>query len=181
MHTPTILSFFSIICVALVSALPGNSVSPAKLSDQKNNSPTADMKANVKCNVSGQQKTKLLSFTAKDQTGGAYQHLIGQKGNAHNGAGPSNCGRVSCGYGLAVYFCNDVSKYNLLHLGPMLSSKYGLEIAKLEQGPAVSVPWSTLAQYTNDIGMVCGGGVTISGTGEQYFNFEKTINSNGQK
>lgn len=115
MYTSTLVSLLCLMSFGMASALPGNAVSPAKLSDQQSNAATDAMKANVKCNLSGQQKTKLLSFAAKDQTGGAYQHLMSQKGSAHNGAGPSNCGRVSCGYGLAVYFCNDVRSHTRCH------------------------------------------------------------------
>lgn len=38
----------------------------------------------------------------------ALLYLNDVKGNPVNSAGPGNCGRVSCGYGAAVWWCNDV-------------------------------------------------------------------------
>lgn len=38
--------------------------------------------------------------------GSGYLRRLG--GRPGNGAGPGNCGRVSCSYGSAIYWCNDV-------------------------------------------------------------------------
>ncbi|KAE8378283.1 hypothetical protein BDV26DRAFT_281199 [Aspergillus bertholletiae] len=35
------------------------------------------------------------------------QYLRGVSGNPQNGPGPGNCGRVSCGYNAAIWWCND--------------------------------------------------------------------------
>jgi hypothetical protein len=37
------------------------------------------------------------------------RYLRGLNGNPTNGAGPGNCGRVSCSYDSAIWWCNDVS------------------------------------------------------------------------
>lgn len=37
------------------------------------------------------------------------QYLRGLKGRPSNGPGPGNCGRVSCSYDNAIWWCNDVS------------------------------------------------------------------------
>lgn len=37
-------------------------------------------------------------------------HLRGVSGQPTNGPGPGNCGRVSCSYDSAIWWCNDVSK-----------------------------------------------------------------------
>ncbi|KAF9881493.1 hypothetical protein CkaCkLH20_00639 [Colletotrichum karsti] len=37
----------------------------------------------------------------------AVQYLNWVTGRPRNGGGPANCGRVSCGYKTAVWFCND--------------------------------------------------------------------------
>jgi hypothetical protein len=37
------------------------------------------------------------------------QHLVKVPGKPHNGPGPGNCGRVSCSWGAAMFWCNDVS------------------------------------------------------------------------
>jgi hypothetical protein len=34
-------------------------------------------------------------------------YLRGVPGNPHHGAGPGTCGRVSCSYGSAIYWCNE--------------------------------------------------------------------------
>lgn len=36
-------------------------------------------------------------------------YLHGVPGKPRNGPGPGNCGRVSCGYSAAIWWCNDVS------------------------------------------------------------------------
>lgn len=36
-------------------------------------------------------------------------YLKGIKGQPRNGPGPGNCGRVSCSYDSAIWWCNDVS------------------------------------------------------------------------
>jgi hypothetical protein len=36
-------------------------------------------------------------------------YLNGVRGQPRNGPGPSNCGRVSCSYDSAIWWCNDVS------------------------------------------------------------------------
>lgn len=38
-----------------------------------------------------------------------YRYLWGLKGKPTNGPGPGNCGRVSCSYDSAIWWCNDVS------------------------------------------------------------------------
>jgi hypothetical protein len=38
-----------------------------------------------------------------------WNHLNGVKGKPVNGPGPGTCGRVSCSYNSAIYWCNDVS------------------------------------------------------------------------
>jgi hypothetical protein len=35
-------------------------------------------------------------------------YLYGVQGSPTNGPGPGNCGRVSCSYNSAIYWCNDV-------------------------------------------------------------------------
>ncbi|GAB1205198.1 hypothetical protein APSETT445_003869 [Aspergillus pseudonomiae] len=37
------------------------------------------------------------------------KHLRGVSGQPSNGPGPGNCGRVSCSWGAAIWWCNDVS------------------------------------------------------------------------
>jgi hypothetical protein len=37
------------------------------------------------------------------------KYLRGVKGNPRAGPGPANCGRVSCSYNSAIWWCNDVS------------------------------------------------------------------------
>jgi hypothetical protein len=39
---------------------------------------------------------------------GGSEYLKGLSGEPSNGPGPGNCGRVSCSYGSAIYWCNDV-------------------------------------------------------------------------
>ena len=39
----------------------------------------------------------------------AIRHLRGVSGKPKNGLGPGNCGRVSCDYKAAIWWCNDVS------------------------------------------------------------------------
>ncbi|KAI1116482.1 hypothetical protein F5Y14DRAFT_448998 [Nemania sp. NC0429] len=36
-----------------------------------------------------------------------YKHLAGILGKPKNGPGPGNCGRVSCSYNSAIWWCND--------------------------------------------------------------------------
>lgn len=38
-------------------------------------------------------------------------HLRGVNGKPRNGPGPGNCGRVSCSYNSAIWWCNDVSVF----------------------------------------------------------------------
>ena len=37
------------------------------------------------------------------------KHLYGVDGKPKNGKGPNNCGRVSCSWSAAIFWCNDVS------------------------------------------------------------------------
>lgn len=41
-------------------------------------------------------------------------YLKGLSGHPRNGGGPGACGRVSCSYNAAIYWCNDVSDSVLL-------------------------------------------------------------------
>ncbi|TQN70871.1 hypothetical protein CSHISOI_04305 [Colletotrichum shisoi] len=43
-----------------------------------------------------------------------YRHLLGVKGRPRGDPGPGNCGRVSCGYKAAVWFCNDNTHHIML-------------------------------------------------------------------
>lgn len=43
-------------------------------------------------------------------------YLRGVKGKPKNGPGPGNCGRVSCSYNSAIYWCNDVRSFLPLHV-----------------------------------------------------------------
>lgn len=44
------------------------------------------------------------------------EYLDQVPGTPGNGPGPGNCGRVSCSYGAAIYWCNDVSLLMSCHL-----------------------------------------------------------------
>jgi hypothetical protein len=54
-------------------------------------------------------------------------YLDGVSGKPSNGPGPGNCGRVSCSYDAAIFWCNDVSNFSLPpsltlhHTGPARS------------------------------------------------------------
>ncbi|KAI1318293.1 hypothetical protein F5Y16DRAFT_419067 [Xylariaceae sp. FL0255] len=43
--------------------------------------------------------------TYRIEQGASY--LMGLKGTCENGPGPGNCGRISCSYNSAIYWCND--------------------------------------------------------------------------
>ncbi|CCF34579.1 hypothetical protein CH063_06546 [Colletotrichum higginsianum] len=43
-----------------------------------------------------------------------YSHLLGVRGRPRGDPGPGNCGRVSCGYKAAVWFCNDNKRHIVL-------------------------------------------------------------------
>lgn len=43
-----------------------------------------------------------------------YRYLWKLKGKPTNGPGPGNCGRVSCSYDSAIWWCNDVSNSSFL-------------------------------------------------------------------
>ncbi|KAJ3957092.1 hypothetical protein N0V92_006331 [Colletotrichum tropicale] len=103
--------------------------------------PRKDQVDGVVCNVGHLSKTAKIWLTGRDEAGGAYRYLNGLDGNAVQS--PGRCTRVSCAYNLGVYFCNNSRR-------------------------TVKVPWSKIAKYANDIGMVCGKGVHLT-------------NDNGQK
>ncbi|KAH9236308.1 hypothetical protein K456DRAFT_1832328, partial [Colletotrichum gloeosporioides 23] len=46
-----------------------------------------------------------LANTARIREG--ISHLDGVDGKPHRGAGPASCGRVSCSYNSAIWWCND--------------------------------------------------------------------------
>lgn len=54
------------------------------------------------------------AFLEPIQTGMFYLNNI--PGKPTNGPGPGNCGRVSCSYDAAIYWCNDVRQYCRLSL-----------------------------------------------------------------
>ncbi|KAH0439210.1 hypothetical protein CcaCcLH18_03005 [Colletotrichum camelliae] len=47
-----------------------------------------------------------LANTARIREG--ISHLDGVDGKPHRGAGPASCGRVSCSYNSAIWWCNDL-------------------------------------------------------------------------
>lgn len=47
---------------------------------------------------------------------GGIDYLRGVAGSPTNGPGPGNCGRVSCDYGAAIWWCNDVSTDDLKYI-----------------------------------------------------------------
>ncbi|KAF4830097.1 hypothetical protein CGCTS75_v006154 [Colletotrichum tropicale] len=49
-----------------------------------------------------------LANTARIREG--ISHLDGVDGKPHRGAGPASCGRVSCSYNSAIWWCNDDTK-----------------------------------------------------------------------
>ncbi|KAE9567778.1 hypothetical protein CGMCC3_g16073 [Colletotrichum fructicola] len=49
-----------------------------------------------------------LANTARIREG--ISHLDGIDGKPHRGAGPASCGRVSCSYNSAIWWCNDDTK-----------------------------------------------------------------------
>ncbi|KAK1781361.1 hypothetical protein QBC45DRAFT_65059 [Copromyces sp. CBS 386.78] len=53
----------------------------------------------VICNV--------FDYARKDATQDGINHLNSVPGAPANGPGPGNCGRVSCSYASAIYWCND--------------------------------------------------------------------------
>ncbi|KAJ0344842.1 hypothetical protein CCHR01_02556 [Colletotrichum chrysophilum] len=55
-----------------------------------------------------------LANTARIREG--ISHLDGVDGKPHRGAGPASCGRVSCSYNSAIWWCNDVSDLDFNHL-----------------------------------------------------------------
>ncbi|KAF0317171.1 hypothetical protein GQ607_015596 [Colletotrichum asianum] len=103
--------------------------------------PRKDQVDGVICKVGHLSNTAKFWLTGPDEPGGAYRYLNGLDGNAVQS--PGRCTRVSCAYNLGVYFCNNSRR-------------------------TVKVPWSKIAKYANDIGMVCGKGVHLT-------------NDNGQK
>jgi hypothetical protein len=50
-------------------------------------------------------------YCPKTSVDTGISYLSGIRGQPSNMPGPGNCGRVSCGYEAAIYWCNDVS-YN---------------------------------------------------------------------
>lgn len=77
-------------------------------------------------NDNGSSLTKRTDFTGSRTTcerkgrADAYfiskgiKYLRAVQGRPRNGAGPGNCGRVSCSERSAIYWCNDVSTASLL-------------------------------------------------------------------
>ncbi|KAF5343375.1 hypothetical protein D9758_015627 [Tetrapyrgos nigripes] len=131
--------------------------------DLNNAPPRPDQTDGVLCDIGQFSKTRSMAFTARDQSDGPYGYLAGISGTAEQDAGPSLCTRVSCAWDLGVYFCNDNNHH-------------------------ISVPWTDIATYVNDIGMTCGGGVhlpdPITGYddhGTDFFDFTKNKPMNGQK
>lgn len=51
---------------------------------------------------------QIHAFVIRD----GIRYLRGVKGKPNMGPGPGNCGRVSCSYSSAIYWCNDVSVYS---------------------------------------------------------------------
>lgn len=49
-----------------------------------------------------------FDYARKDATQDGIKHLNSVPGAPANGPGPGNCGRVSCSYDSAIYWCNDV-------------------------------------------------------------------------
>lgn len=49
-------------------------------------------------------------LTSKDRIQEGINYLRRLNGAPRNGPGPSNCGRVSCSYNAAIWWCNDVSR-----------------------------------------------------------------------
>ncbi|KAJ0159347.1 hypothetical protein CTA2_9885 [Colletotrichum tanaceti] len=62
----------------------------------------------VLCNTS---KWGNVDTYSSDQ---GYIHLLGVKGLPRGDPGPGNCGRVSCGYKAAIWFCNDNKRHIVL-------------------------------------------------------------------
>lgn len=52
---------------------------------------------------------KRWSYTTSSGIRDGIDYLNKLSGTAHLGAGPNTCGRVSCSYGAAIWWCNDVS------------------------------------------------------------------------
>ncbi|CCC04870.1 hypothetical protein SMACR_04238 [Sordaria macrospora] len=48
-----------------------------------------------------------FDYARKDATQDGIKHLNSVPGAPANGPGPGNCGRVSCSYDSAIYWCND--------------------------------------------------------------------------
>ncbi|KAF3762554.1 hypothetical protein M406DRAFT_264296, partial [Cryphonectria parasitica EP155] len=76
---------------------------------------TGDIPTNYYCNVPGWSQCSISSvFT------GMY-YLDGISGHPTNGPGPGNCGRVSCSYDAAIWWCNDNSVSKTLDYFGMIS------------------------------------------------------------
>jgi hypothetical protein len=154
------LSLFAFAKGASVSRRGG--VSPPNYSDLDNAPPRPDQTEGVICDVGQFSNTNDIAGTARDQVDGPYGYLNSLQGTAEQDAGPGLCTRVSCAWNLGVYFCNDNDHH-------------------------ISVPWTDIATYVNDIGMTCGGGVhlpSVTGrddNGRDYFDFTKNKPTNGQK
>lgn len=50
----------------------------------------------------------VFNYAQCSSIGGGISYLKGLSGGATNGPGPGNCGRVSCSYNSAIWWCNDV-------------------------------------------------------------------------
>ena len=52
---------------------------------------------------------------SRGRIGEGIDYLRGVAGRPGNGPGPGNCGRVSCSYNSAIWWCNDVNTYLPTH------------------------------------------------------------------
>ncbi|KAI8156330.1 hypothetical protein K4K49_010957 [Colletotrichum sp. SAR 10_70] len=166
---------FTATLILLITAITGASAAsidprsnppiPPKGFDANRLPPRKDQVDGVVCNIHHLSKTGKIFYTGRHTPDGAYRYLNGLKGNAVQSAGPGRCTRVSCAHNLGVYFCND-------------------------NRHRIKVPWSKIAKYTNDIGMVCGHGVHLPNKGRKdpYGNdhfgpngMNEDILQNGQK
>lgn len=56
----------------------------------------------------------VYDYARKDATRDGIKYLRSVPGTPANGPGPGNCGRVSCSYNSAIYWCNEVSSSAVL-------------------------------------------------------------------